>query len=557
MGNYAFVPPEYAWSTETAEISATLLFSFSASIVAVLCASFRRLMIRSAQITEVFSRAQEVAHLGSWEFDVEKDSLVWSDEVFRIFGLEPGEFAASYEAFLAAVHPEDRAAVDAAFSGSLRGGCSFYEIEHRIIRRSTGEVRTVHERCEHLRDSSGKVIRSTGVVHDITEQKRAEEALRLANEQLRDADRRKDDFLAILSHELRNPLAPIHNSLNILKRAPSSSAQGRRAREVLERQIDHMTRLVSDLLDVSRITRGKIQVQHELIDLRDVVSRTLEDHRSVFTTQGIELEDELPAQPIWVKGDGARLAQALGNLLHNSAKFTPAKGSVRVSLRLEDSRAAVRVEDTGSGIAPELFAHLFQPFAQPQGAPVHAGDGLGLGLALAKGLVELHGGEIEAFSAGPGQGTTITFRIPAAQAPRRAERAAVEPVRAHALRVLVIDDNIDAAESLQALLELDGHEVAVAFSGPEGLLLARSSEPDVVLCDIGLPGMDGYEVAQAFRGDEQLQEIPLVALTGYALDADRNKALELGFGWHLAKPPSLEAIEQVLAEVPERHAAPH
>jgi len=393
---------------------------------------------------------------------------------------------------------------------------------------------------------------------DISARKQAEEELKRKETALQEADRRKDEFLAVLSHELRNPLAPIRNSLYILKRAAPGGEQALRAHAVIERQVNHMGRLVSDLLDVSRIARGKIQLQPERIDLREVVTRTVEDHRSVFGPRGIAVQSRVPKDPVWVNGDATRLSQALGNLLQNAAKFTDRGGAVLVDLRYQDESALLRVRDTGVGIAPEMIPRLFEPFTQADATLARSTGGLGLGLALVKGLAELHGGDVQASSGGLGKGAEFTIRIPLAALPAQSVPAApheLKPVRPPARRVLVIEDNIDSAESLKEALELDRHEVAVAFTGPEGLDKARVFQPDVVLCDIGLPGMNGYEVARAFRASDQLHDVPLVALTGYASAEDQSKAAEAGFDRHLAKPPSLDALELVLAQLPERHAA--
>jgi CheY-like chemotaxis protein len=389
-------------------------------------------------------------------------------------------------------------------------------------------------------------------MRDITERKGAEEALRVANAQLTEADQRKNEFLAVLSHELRNPLTPIRNSLYILERVTPGGDQARHALEVIGRQSGQLARLVDDLLDVTRISRNKIQLQRGPLDLNELVRRTVEDHQSLFDGKGIAVETTFAAERLPISGDAARLAQTVGNLLHNAAKFTPVGGRVVVSTAIVPSRgrATLRVSDNGIGIEPTMLGRLFQPFMQAEATLDRSKGGLGLGLALVKGLAEMHGGEVCAHSDGPGQGAEFVVELPleAKSADQASPTAA--GAKASGRRVLIIEDNVDAADSLREVLAFGDHVVEVAYSGPEGLARAREFKPEVVLCDIGLPGMDGYQVARAFRADKGLKGTYLVALSGYALPEDLQRAHEAGFDRHLAKPPSIEKIEQVLALTP-------
>jgi two-component system CheB/CheR fusion protein len=396
---------------------------------------------------------------------------------------------------------------------------------------------------------------------DVTKLKETEAALREAVEErgraedaLREADHRKDEFLAVLSHELRNPLAPIRSSLHVLEHARSDAAATERAQQIIERQVGHLARLVDDLLDVTRIARGKLQVERRPLDLGELAARTAEDHRSLFTVREIALEVAVPDRPLWVHGDATRLAQAIGNLLQNAAKFTSAGALVRLSLDAADGRAVLRVKDTGLGIDPGMIPRLFQPFAQADTTLNRRLGGLGLGLALVKGLVETHGGTIEVSSGGEGQGTEFVLRLPLGTAPTGEEVAPAPPRRSH--HVLVIEDYLDAAESLQLALEMEGHEVALAHDGPTGIARARALAPEVVLCDVGLPGLDGYAVAKALRRDPSLRNTFLVALTGYALPEDQRRASEAGFDAHLTKPATVEAIHEVMARAPHATTAP-
>ncbi|HEX9052839.1 MAG TPA: chemotaxis protein CheB [Anaeromyxobacter sp.] len=392
---------------------------------------------------------------------------------------------------------------------------------------------------------------------DITKLKETEAALQRAVEEreraereLRDADQRKDAFLAVLSHELRNPLAPIRSSLHVIERAPADAAATTTAREIIVRQVGHLARLVDDLLDVTRIANGKLQVERRPVDLRDVARRTAEDHRDLFTTRHVAVEIALPDEPVWIEGDAMRLAQAIGNLLQNAAKFTSSGDSVRLALERADGLAVLRVRDSGVGIEPALIARLFQPFSQADATLNRRLGGLGLGLALVKGLVETHGGTIEASSGGKGKGTEFVVRLPLAAAPAPLEVA--PPAAPRSRRILVVEDNLDAAESLRLALELDGHEVFLAHDGPRGIERARELLPEVVLCDIGLPGMDGYAVAKALRGEPSLRDTLLVALTGYALPEDLRRAAEAGFDAHLTKPATVAGVEEVMARARPR-----
>jgi PAS domain S-box-containing protein len=387
---------------------------------------------------------------------------------------------------------------------------------------------------------------------DVTDRKQAEQALRELNDKLREADRRKDEFLGMLSHELRNPLAPIRNALYILERAEPASVQARRAKEVATRQIRHLTRLVDDLLDVTRIARGKIQLHKADLDAAALVRRTAEDYRTLMVERRIALSVDELTGPLVVHGDETRLAQVLGNLLQNAAKFTPAGGRVNVAIREEGGAAVIRVRDTGAGIEPALLESIFDPFTQAKQTLARSEGGLGLGLALVKGLATLHGGEVSVSSEGIGRGSEFVVRIPLA----RAREAAVQPPQARAAasdrrrRVLVVDDNRDGAETLAELVRMLGHDVETAFDGPTALEKARGNPPDVVLCDIGLPGMDGYEVARALRSTHD-GRIRLVAVSGYAQPEDLERAAEAGFDEHIAKPPDPAQIESVLAAAGE------
>jgi signal transduction histidine kinase/ActR/RegA family two-component response regulator len=365
---------------------------------------------------------------------------------------------------------------------------------------------------------------------------------------LRDADRRKSEFLAVLSHELRNPLAPIRNSLYLLERAAADPEQAARAKAVIHRQTQHLTRLVDDLLDMTRISVGKIDLRRTRLDLRETVRRTTDDLHSLFAQARIALRVEYASSgPVWIDADPTRMAQVLGNLLHNAAKFTPAGGSVTVAVAAREGTAELSVRDDGAGMEPSTLERMFEPFAQGEQTLARTGGGLGLGLALVRGLVGLHGGTVEAQSAGVGRGAEFVVRLPLAEALAEPER----PDGARASRVprvvLVIEDNADGAQTLADVLELHGHEVRVARDGRSGIEAARELRPDVVLCDLGLPDVDGYDVARTLRREAALDRTRLVALSGYAQPEDRERAHAAGFDVHLAKPPDLEQLMDVVS----------
>jgi signal transduction histidine kinase/ActR/RegA family two-component response regulator len=379
--------------------------------------------------------------------------------------------------------------------------------------------------------------------------------LRSRSTMLAEVDQRKNDFLGVLAHELRNPMASIVNGLFVLNHAKSDE-QAAHARAVIERQTHHLRRLIDDLLDVTRIARGKVKIERELVDLVELVRGCADDHRASLEQARLAFELDVPEAPLFVNGDRTRLSQVVGNLLHNAEKFTQDGGQVRLSLRtLESSREVeIRVTDTGIGMDQALLSRLFEPFTQGTNGLARSNGGLGLGLTVVKALVEQHGGSVEARSQGKGRGAEFVVRLPtsAAQVSRpseiKASATAPEPA-SRPLQVLIIDDNHDAAEMLSDAISLAGHRTEVAHSGAEGLERALMNRPDVVLCDIGLPIVDGYEVARRFRDDERLRAVFMVAVTGYTAAADQNAARDAGFDRHLGKPVDIEELRRLLREL--------
>jgi PAS domain S-box-containing protein len=378
---------------------------------------------------------------------------------------------------------------------------------------------------------------------------------------LREADQRKDEFLALLGHELRNPLAPIRNSLQILKLAGTDAAPADRAREVMERQVEHMVRLVDDLLDVSRIMRGKVELRRQPTELTTVVARAVETAQPMIDAEGHQLAVSLPPEPLWVQGDLVRLAQVVSNLLNNAAKYTDRGGRIWLSARREGAEAVLRVRDTGIGIAPDALPRIFDMFFQAERRTRNAQGGLGIGLSLIRGLVELHGGRVEARSGGPGKGSEFLVRLPLqlldgqpGERRKSQEPEAAMPLPPH--RVLVVDDSTDAADSLAMLLRLQGQEVLVAYDGPSALEMAEASPPDIAFLDIGMPKMDGLEVARRFRAHPNLKRVQLVAVTGWGQPEDRQRTREVGFQHHLVKPVESAALRRLLAGARSTAAPP-
>jgi signal transduction histidine kinase/CheY-like chemotaxis protein len=378
---------------------------------------------------------------------------------------------------------------------------------------------------------------------------------RRAEESLEEADHRKDEFLAMLAHELRNPLAPIRNAMGLFRLKGLADPELQWAREVVERQVQQLTRLVDDLLDVSRISSGKINLLMEPVNLAAVVARAVEISRPLIDARKHHLESSLPGQEVRVTGDPARLAQVVSNLLNNAAKYTEEGGRIELSVEANCDQAVLRVRDTGVGIAAAMLPHVFDLFTQVQGSVSRSEGGLGIGLTLVRSLVEMHGGSVTAFSEGLGRGSEFVIRLPllketATPADKLGEKEA-KTRKVSARSILIVDDNLDAAESLACVLRLTGHDVRTAHDGPGALEAARARPPQVVLLDIDLPGMSGLEVARRMREDPGLKNVLLVALTGYGQDEARLRSQEAGFNAHLVKPVDLDALQALLA-----HAAP-
>ena len=379
---------------------------------------------------------------------------------------------------------------------------------------------------------------------------------------LRESDKRKDEFLAILAHELRNPLAPLSNSLQILGMRGLDPALAARARDMMARQLSHLVRLVDDLMDVARVMQGKIELRRVPVGVASIVARAIESVQPLADAHGHRLELRLPPDPVAVDADPVRLAQVVSNLLTNAIKYTPADGRILLAAEREGDAAVLRVRDNGIGIAPEMQRRIFEMFVQgdQRGAPTQGG--LGIGLTLVKNLVEMHGGTVEARSEGSGRGSEFVIRLPVSKGgsehdrPGRDASPTTEAPQSSGHRVLVVDDNHDAAESLAVLLRLQGHDVRVEHGGEEALHAAATYAPHVIFLDIGMPGLDGYEVARRLRKTPGFDRVVLAALTGWGQQEDRRRSLEVGFDHHIVKPPEPKAVDDVFRDV-ERRSAPH
>jgi len=388
----------------------------------------------------------------------------------------------------------------------------------------------------------------------------ADTALRESATERENADRRKDEFLATLAHELRNPLAPIRTGLQALARPGGDGAAGTVIRTIMERQLSQMVRLIDDLLDVSRISSGKVVLQRTRVDLRAIAELAIEASQPFIAAGQHDFRADLPDGPVWVDGDASRLSQVIINLLNNAAKYTAEGGQVRLTLSSEHTGAVVRVQDNGVGIPPEMLEEVFDMFTQVNRTLDRSQGGLGIGLSLVRRLTEMHGGEVTADSKGLGHGSTFTVRLPLmdaaqSQSPAAGDEAAqCEPPRRPRLRILIVDDIADVADVLKMLLDLEGFETLVAYSGRTALENAMEFRPDVVICDIGLPEMDGNEIARRLRADPKVASATLIALTGWGAEGELRRTRESGFDFHLVKPVDANALLELLSRISPRAA---
>jgi len=484
--------------------------------------------------------ALSVTNLGAWELNL-ADYTAWrSLRHDQIFGYEELLPEWTYEIFLQHVLEEERAELDRCFRQAMaehKGWCAEFR-----IRRADGQVRWLWVKTKG-QDQEGGLARMFGLVSDITDRKRAEQ-------ELLDAAKRTDEFLAMLAHELRNPLAPIRNAVEILKYPDSDPSRIAWCSDVIDRQLKHMNRLVDDLLDVSRITRGLVELKKEILDIEDFIRPALETNQPLIDARGQDFSITLPPESLWVEGDRVRLTQVLSNLINNAAKYTPVGGRIELSAAPAGNEVCIRVYDNGCGIEATALPKLFDLFYQEDCSLDRSQGGLGIGLSLVSRLVEMHGGEVRAFSAGRGQGSEFTVRLPRLIFPKpeaASGLALIAPALGN-LRILVVDDNRDGAESMAMLLESDGHLVHTCYDARSALEMARTEQLDTILLDIGLPGMDGYMLAQELRRSSELKLILLVAMTGHGQPEDEEKSRAAGFDAHLVKPVDFDTLRKLLAK---------
>jgi two-component system CheB/CheR fusion protein len=463
----------------------------------------------------------------------------------EFFGVSREEMRAGRWQLL--MNPEDGEGYLREFLDCLRDRRPFHgEVR---VRRFDGEWRWIESWGRPRFSPSGEFLGFVGTSADITDRKDAERKAREGEAALREADRRKDEFLAVLSHELRNPLAPLRNAVQIMRTPGAGARELEEARDIVERQVTQLVHLVDDLLDISRISVGRMVLREAVLDLRSVADDALMISGPLLDEAQHTVRVDLPPEPLWVNGDTVRLAQVISNLLNNAARYTPHGGSVGLRVTREGDDALVLVEDSGVGLAAEMLQRIFEPFVQGDARSARSAGGLGVGLALAKRLVEMHGGTIKATSAGPGTGSCFVVRLPLVQTNASLRQPAPKAAGSgRRWRLLLVDDNQDSARSQARLLGMLGHEVEVAFDGGTALERFASFLPDAVLLDIGLPGMDGYEVARRVRALPGGRDVLLVAQTGWGQEEDRQASAAAGFDAHLVKPVDTPALLRLLDE---------
>jgi PAS domain S-box-containing protein len=490
------------------------------------------------------SLAQRAAQAGVWDWDIANDKLYLSPEYRDLYGL-PADAPVTYDMWLNFIYDEDRERI-ASYGKTFFESGTDYRVEFRIKHPTRG-VRWLAGIGTLTRDANGRGGRFTGINLDITDRKQAEEALNRLVDALREADRRKNDFIATLAHELRNPLAPIRSSVELFRFCTPGDRDWEWGRELIEQQVSHMVRLLDDLLDISRIARNKLQLKKEKIELARILETALQSTRSLLEERRHQVTVTMATEAVQLNADAVRLTQTFVNLINNAAKYTPPGGRIEITVEHDGETAVVRVKDNGVGIAPEKLPLIFGMFYQADRSYEQVQGGLGIGLTLVKQLVEMHGGTIEARSSGLMEGSEFILRLPAQiKQPGSLSAKATEYTSVMPRRILIVDDYPNAAESLARWLRRMGNEVEIALDGLQAVEAAERLRPEIVLLDIGLPKLNGYEVAKKIRSQSWGREMVLVALTGWGQEEDRHRTSVAGFDVHLVKPVDHVQLATVL-----------
>lgn len=474
--------------------------------------------------------------------------LSWNAAAERLFGFTAEQAIGRH---ISIVIPPERIAEEDKIIANLKAGKRTEHFETERV-RSDGKHIFVSLTISPIKDDAGNVVGASKIVRDITERKRMEDDLRRLAANLSEADRRKNEFMATLAHELRNPLAPMSNMLEVLKRADGDAEALTRARDTIERQLGQMVRLVDDLLDLNRITHDRLELRKSEVELATIIQQAIEVAHPLIDSANHDLRVNLPEEPVYLDADPARLAQVFGNLLNNSSRYTKPGGTISIAATRANSDVVVTVRDDGAGIPEDKLATIFDMFTQVDRSPERSQGGLGIGLTLVKRLVEMHGGSVEARSEGEGQGSELIVRLPTLsktvdQSTATSVPATEESGPAH--RVLIVDDNRDSADSLAMLMEITGNKTFMAHDGLEAIEAVEKYRPDVILLDIGLPNLSGHEVCRRIRETSWGKDIVVIALTGWGQDEDRRKSEEAGFNGHLVKPVNYDELLTLLSSL--------
>ena len=538
--NYLFIQPRGTIVVDTPGVVGLAAYLFTCAIIVAFGEARRASQRPSSLLASIVESSDDAIVSKTTDGIIQS----WNAAAERLFGYSAAEAIGRP---ITIIIPPDRQDEEKEILRRIRAGERVDHFETVRVRKN-GEQIQISVTVSPVLDESGQVVGASKTARDISERKKAEQRIHDLLAELKQADRRKDEFLALLSHELRGPLAPLRNTLEIMKR--TSRSGDTQAHDTMERQLGQLVRLVDDLLDVSRITHNKIALTRDRVDLAEIIGQAVEAWRPLAESQNQSLSVTLPPRPIYLKADSARLVQVFGNLLNNACKYTPPGGGISVVAEQTGSEVLVKVKDTGMGIPPDRLGSVFEMFTQVEPTGEGSQGGLGLGLTLVKRLVEMHDGSVAAHSEGPGKGSEFVVRLPTMSGPQPGNGATSQsiPVSAKPRRILVVDDNTDAASSLAMLLKISGNEAQTVNEGLAAIEVAETFRPDVVLLDIGMPNLDGLEVCRRIRAQPWGRDMLMIALTGWGHEEDRKKSKDVGFDHHLVKPVDYPALMRLLAE---------